>query len=136
MCDEKLFQQKEIRLTAVRRQVWKAMQEMQWAFSLADLENKLLQIDKSTIFRNINLFLEHDMLHEIDDGSGSRKYCLCTCADSDHHVDHVHLTCSVCHRTFCMKNQLVPAVQVPEGFKVQHIDYVVKGICAECARKA
>ena len=134
MSDEILFKQKEIRLTSVRRLVWKTMQEMQWAFSVSDLEDKLLSIDKSTIFRNINLFLEHDMLHEIDDGSGSKKYCLCTCSSAHHHVDHVHLTCSVCHRTFCLKNQSVPTVHVPEGFLVQHIDYVIKGVCAECGR--
>lgn len=132
MTDEELFKKKEIRLTTVRRLVWKTMQQMQWAFSLSDLEDKLLSIDKSTIFRSISLFLEHDMLHEIDDGSGSKKYCLCTCADSDHHVDHVHLTCSICHRTFCLKNQQVPLVSLPEGFLVQHIEYLVKGVCAEC----
>ena len=135
MSTEELFQQKNIRLTSVRALIWKTMQEMQWAFSLSDLEDKLLYVDKSTIFRAITLYLEHDMLHEIDDGSGSKKYCLCTCADSEHHVDHVHLTCSNCHRTFCLKNQTVPMVNVPEGFQVQHVDYVVKGICAECAKK-
>ena len=134
MTNEELFRQKEIRLTTVRGQIWDTMQQMKWAFSLSDMEDRLLYIDKSTIFRTITLFLEHDMLHEIDDGSGSRKYCLCTCADAEHHVDHVHLTCNICHRTFCLKNQQVPMVNVPEGFRVQHVDYVVKGICAECAK--
>lgn len=135
MSGEEKIQKKEIRMTAVRNLIWETMQNMQWAFSLSNLEDKLLSIDKSTIFRTITLFLEHDMLHEIDDGSGSKKYCICNCSDSEHHVDHVHLTCSECHRTFCLKSLQVPSVHLPEGFRVQHIDYVIKGICAECSHR-
>ena len=30
---------------------------------------------------------------------------------------------------------MIPAVKIPEGFSVRKVNYIMKGICAECAKK-
>ena len=77
------------------------------------------------------------MLHGFEDGSGSLKYELCD-GDDAHTVDdmHTHFFCEACHRTFCMKTTHVPQVALPEGFVQHSVNYVVKGLCADCRRRA
>lgn len=136
-CD-KVFEMAKIRNTAVRQLVWKAVSEFDYAFSLADLEAKLCTVDKSSLFRTLTLFKEKELLHEVDDGSGSVKYCVCDCCDGDHdhihHQHHVHITCVVCKKTFCLKKLTVPLVNIPKDFVVEEINYVVKGVCSKCRK--
>lgn len=140
MADNQLFldklAQREIKPTAMRILILKAMLEFRRAFSLSDLEDVLDTVDKSTIFRTITLFLGHHLIHGIDDGSGSLKYAVCAnecnCSVNDLHT---HFYCEHCHRTFCLKSIHIPVVQVPEGFSVGSINYVLKGLCADCSEK-
>ncbi len=125
-----------VRVTAVRLLIWKTIRNgFHDAFSLADLETVLPTVDRSTLFRNLSVLTEAHLLHEIDDGSGSQKYCVCHLDDTRHCQGHIHLTCRICHRTFCLTNVKIPPVPLPEGFVQEETEYVVKGICKECSAK-
>jgi len=131
------FSLRQIKPTSIRLLVLKAMMEAGRAVSLLDLENLLDNtVDKSSISRAINLFLSHHLIHCIDDGSGSLKYGVCdnkcTCSVAD---QHTHFYCEECHRTFCFKGEPVPVVEIPQGFVLTGVNYVMKGLCAECASK-
>lgn len=125
-----------IRPTAVRILVLRSIMEMDGAFCLSDIEADIPSLDRSSIFRALRLFTENHLLHEIDDGSGSCKYCLCRCENHDHHLQHVHFTCTKCGKTFCLTEQIIPAITLPEGFIAEEAEYVVKGICPECSGRS
>ena len=150
------LQNHDVRPTAVRIMIWKTLRDFDYAFPMADLEGLLPTVDRSTIFRALTLFVDHDLLHTLDDGSGEKKYCIClehahcddeghatechhVCPDgscSHHHHElcqHVHLTCSVCGKTYCLKNERIPEVHVPEGFVVESVQYIIHGVCPKCA---
>ena len=96
----------------------------------------MMEMNRATIFRTISLFLDHHLIHAIDDGSGALKYAVCsddcTCSVSD---QHVHFYCEGCHRAFCFRSQAVPVVQAPEGFVLHGVNYVLKGLCPACAAR-
>jgi len=139
---EKELNLREIKVTAIRLLILRTMREMDCAVSLTDLQNRLVTVDKSTIFRTLMLFLTHHLVHCIDDGSGFTKYALCNddchCGEdeddgfSDHHT---HFFCEACHRTFCLRGLPIPEVEVPDGFILHTANYVLKGLCPECAQK-
>lgn len=54
-----LLEEREIKPTAIRVLVLKAMLEFDRAFSLSDLEFQLDTVDKSSISRTIHIFHEH-----------------------------------------------------------------------------
>lgn len=125
-----------IRLTAVRLLIWRTLREqVSDAFSLADVQDILYTVDRSTIFRTLTLLAEHGLLHTIDDGSGMQKYCVCHCADHDHHTGHIHLTCTRCHKTWCLESVDIPAVTVPDDFEVSEREYIIKGVCRKCRQR-
>ncbi len=131
--DERVLEQAGLRVTAVRLLVWRQVRHaFDDTFSLADLEDALPTVDRSTLFRTLVSLTEAHLLHEIDDGSGAQKYCVCHHDDTRHCLGHVHLTCVRCHRTFCLKDVTIPNVPLPEGFEAQETEYVVKGLCSKC----
>lgn len=132
----KRLENKAIKPTANRILVLRALAEETHPVSLADLEGRLGTLDKSSIFRVLTLFLEHDVAHALEDGSGSLKYELCTNEGVCNHSDtHIHFFCESCRQTFCFKTLHVPAVELPEGFTPHTISYVVKGECPQCKKR-
>ncbi|MFC4666784.1 Fur family transcriptional regulator [Falsiporphyromonas endometrii] len=125
-----------IRPTSNRILVLRAMMDRDEALSIMDIETILDTVDKSTIFRTITLFHAQHLIHSIDDGSGSLKYAVCdndcTCSVED---QHTHFRCEICQRTFCFDHIHVPKVKLPDGFVLDSINYVMKGICPDCVKK-
>lgn len=131
-----LLAQRKIQPTAIRILVLQAMMKAGRSVSLLDLENMLDTVDKSSIFRTITLFLSHHLVHSIDDGTGSFKYAVCSSSCScDVNDLHTHFHCERCNKTFCFTNIPTPVVNLPEGFTLSSINYVLKGVCPECAAK-
>lgn len=124
---------KGIRPTAVRLLVAQTLGEATSPLSLADIENALDTAPKSTIFRALNIFLEHRLVHCFEDGSGSLKYELCH-SDDDCSINdmHTHFYCEKCQRTFCLRSTQIPTIELPDGFTMSSINYMVKGVCREC----
>ena len=136
LSDEQVLEKAGIRVTAVRLLIWREIRNsFTGAFSLSDLEDALPTVDKSTLFRTLTLLSESHLLHDIDDGSGSHKFCVCHHDDTLHCTGHVHLTCRICHRTFCLTDVRIPQVALPEGFIPEEAEYIVKGVCPECAKR-
>jgi Fe2+/Zn2+ uptake regulation proteins len=131
---EKRLEDRGIRITAVRLMILKEMLNSPQAFSLADLEEKLDTVDKSTLFRTISLFHEKLLIHSIDDGSGSMKYSVCSsdcmCSLNDLHV---HFFCTKCKKTYCLESIHIPKVQLPTGFLLENVNFVLKGLCNHCS---
>lgn len=127
---------KGVRPTAIRLLVLDALDRLQRAVSLTELETVLDTVDKSSIFRTLELFARHHIVHSIDDGSGSVKYEICEgeteCTLSDMHT---HFYCTECHRTYCLKSIHIPYVELPDGFVMESVNYMVKGLCKECSSR-
>ncbi|EFA45125.1 hypothetical protein HMPREF0645_0458 [Hallella bergensis DSM 17361] len=132
----KMLEKHGIRPTSNRIVVLKALAAAMNPSSISDLENKIVTIDKSGIFRSLMLFREHRLVHVLEDGDGGVKYELCLSHDEDEDEDmHVHFYCEQCHRLFCLHDMPVPQVDLPEGYSMTTVNYVVKGTCPQCAER-
>ena len=131
-----ILAKRDIQPTAIRILVSQAMMQANRTVSLLDLENILDTVDKSSIFRTLTLFLSNHLAHSIDDGTGSLKYAVCgeTCS-CDVEDLHTHFHCERCNKTFCLKNIPTPVVNMPKGFTLSSINYVLKGLCPDCAKQ-
>lgn len=132
-----ILERKGVRPTSNRILVASTLLAASRPLSLADIELKNnFTLDKSSIFRVLTLFKDHDVVHAIDDGSGSIKYELCTSHDVCMQDDrHVHFHCEECHKTFCLDNIQIPNVEIPAGYIQHSANFVIQGICPDCAKK-
>lgn len=130
------LESKGIRPTANRILVMKTLMGEQNPQSLSNLERKMVSMDKSSIFRTLTLFLEHDVVHAFEDGRGVLCYELCEEKGAcDHHDGHIHFYCESCQRSFCMEDIPIPSFELPEGFYPHSISFVIKGECPDCRKK-
>ncbi|MCR5820290.1 MAG: transcriptional repressor [Bacteroidaceae bacterium] len=131
------MEKRGVKPTATRLLVLRALGSHHRALSLRELDDILETIDRSTIFRALTLFLANHLVHAIEDGTGVTKYEICEgheeCSIED---QHTHFFCVGCHRTFCFHNTPVPTIEMPEGFVMQNVNYLVKGLCPDCSAKA
>ena len=131
---------RDIRATSSRILVLRTLMTQESALALSDLEAILPTLDKSTLFRTLTTFAAHHLVHIVEDGSGLAKYALCAddchCGEdeNDELADlHTHFYCERCQRTFCLRGVPVPIPELPEGFSVRTVGFVVKGICDKCS---
>ena len=125
-----------VKPTSTRLLVYRALAEHRHALSLRELDDVLDTVDRSTIFRTLTLLLEHHLVHAIEDGTGAAKYEVCEGHDDCSLDDqHIHFYCLRCHRTYCFPTIHIPAIQLPEGFTMESVNYLVKGTCQNCAAK-
>ena len=130
------LESKGLRPTANRILVMKPLMGEQNPQSLSNLERKMVSMDKSSIFRTLTLFLEHDVVHAFEDGRGVLCYELCEEKGAcDHHDGHIHFYCESCQRSFCMEDIHIPSFELPEGFYPHSISFVIKGECPDCRKK-
>ena len=130
------LESKGIRPTANRILVMKTLMGEQNPQSLSNLERKMVSMDKSSIFRTLTLFLEHDVVHAFEDGRGVLCYELCEEKGAcDHHDGHIHFYCESCQRSFCMEDIHIPSFELPEGSYPHSISFVIKGECPDCRKK-
>lgn len=103
---------------------------------LAELVSLLdYSVDKTSVFRTLETFAEKNVVHVIEDGSRSLKYELCQ-SDGYHSIadQHVHFYCEKCKETYCLEAVKIPVVNIPEGFNLRSVNYMIKGICPRCSK--
>lgn len=131
-----LLEAHNVKPTANRLLVARALGSHDSPLSLRELETKLVTVDKSSIFRTLVLFREHHLVHDVEDGEGCVKYELCLSSDAHHDTDeHVHFYCTECHQTYCFEQTPVPPIDLPAGFRAEAVNYMVKGQCPVCGEK-
>ena len=130
------LEHKGIKPTANRILILKTLVKEHRPMSLSDIEKELLSMDKSSIFRTLTLFLEHELVHAFEDGRGIINYELCSSEGLCHHNDnHIHFYCESCQHSFCLEDIHIPELELPEGFYPHSASFVIKGECPECRKK-
>jgi Fur family ferric uptake transcriptional regulator len=131
-----LLESHNVKPTANRIVVARALAAAMRPLLLAELEAEIGTIDKSGIFRTLTVFKENHLVHLVEDGCQGVRYELCHSRHEDEDDDmHVHFHCTQCHKTFCIDNTPVPVVELPDGYLMSTVNYVVKGICPDCAKQ-
>lgn len=130
------LQAKGIKPTANRILILKELAASSSPQSLSDIEKRMVSMDKSSIFRTLTLFLEHDVVHAFEDGRGILNYELCEEEGKcDHHDGHIHFYCESCQRSFCLEDIHIPSFELPAGFSPHSVSFVIKGECPNCKKK-
>lgn len=132
---EEFLESKGIKPTANRILVIRELLKASRPISMTDLESIFDHtVDKTSIFRVLELFAQKEIVHVIEDGSRSLKYELCRSHPCHTISDqHAHFFCERCKEIFCLPDIRMPIVELPEGYQPHAINYVIKGLCPGCS---
>lgn len=134
---ESALKEHGIRKTQFRIELLALFMETDHALSHQEITDKLPpNQDRVTIYRALNSFVEKGLIHKVPDVQGTAaKYALCQhdCSAESHEDDHIHFVCHRCEQTFCLDEVHIPKITLPEGYKKEHSDFTIHGVCASCS---
>ena len=124
-----------LRVTDCRLDVIEFFLEEKRTLLQSDLEHKLDQYDRVTLYRTLNTFLDAGIVHKIPNATGVATYGLCheTCSPEQHDHNHIHFKCNNCGEIECLDDKAVPSVTVPTGYRIEAVNLIVDGTCARCS---
>ena len=124
----------KLRVTPVRRDLLTIFIESNTALSNQDIEDRLQDADRITLYRTLKSFQEKGIIHRAFDGTDTTRYAVCSdgCSVHAHHDEHLHFHCSTCDNTFCVDEIKIPKLQMPKGFTAHKTNIVVDGVCENC----
>jgi Fur family ferric uptake transcriptional regulator len=134
---DEFLEKKGVRPTAMRLLVYKYLAKSHVALTLTDIENAFAKADRTTLFRTLKIFEKKGVVHQIDDGTGIKKYALCE-PDCNCELEqdlHLHFHCARCNETVCLTEHKIPHINLPEGFVAEDANVVLKGLCDKCSEK-
>jgi len=128
-----ILEKADVKPTSNRILVLKTILSAHNPLSLIEIETVLHTLERSSILRVLTLFLEHDIVHTIEDGRGVTKYEIChghhNCMVGDMHP---HFYCERCNKVYCFENLPIPHIEIPEEFHTRSVNFMLKGICPGC----
>lgn len=132
---DKLLKSKKLRLTPFRKEVLEIFVNEPNAISVSDIETRLKQFDRITLYRTIKSFIENGLIHEIVMSGEIKKLALCpdecTSINHSHSDQHMHFRCKKCENIFCLDLNEFPEINIPK-FKIDSIEVQGTGICNIC----
>jgi Fur family transcriptional regulator, ferric uptake regulator len=104
--------------------------------SESEIHEKMLEAyDRITFYRSMQTLMEAGIVHRIVADNTTVRYALnqCTQQQHEHHNDHVHFFCTKCGNVECLKGVAIGHYPIPEGYRREECDVVIKGLCRQCA---
>ncbi len=129
-----ILKQNGLRITPVRKELLALFLQSEIALSNHDIELKLEDVDRITLYRTLKSFQEKGIIHRAFDGTDVAKYAACSeeCSVHSHQDDHLHFHCFKCDNTFCVDEIKLPVLKMPKGFVAHKINIVIDGLCENC----
>ena len=124
-----------LKKTPIRTEMLELFMGHDFALSASDIVTKMTAgHDRVTIYRALNSFEEHGIVHRASEDRQSIKYAMCSSnfMDEPNADEHVHFICDECHQTYCLEDVEVPEVEVSDEFSISRVNYTLNGICKEC----
>lgn len=133
-CVDDILRRNSLSVTESRKKILNLFINIQGALAHGDIERKAGEkFDRVTVYRTLQTFVEKGIIHTIPTTDNSVRYALCKdCSDGHHQDDHVHFICNQCGTTLCLNDVAVPEIRLPQGFSIDEIEVVAKGVCNDC----
>ena len=128
---EVLLEKKGLKKTKVRIALIRHFMNLDQAQSYSDLQAAMqTEIDKSTLYRNLTSFEQAGIIHRINDHSGVSKYAFGEAPVQGE--EHAHFVCDSCESVYCIETEAPSPLNVPDGFRTNNVQTIIRGICADC----
>ncbi len=131
MLYKEIFQDKHIKLTQQRKDVFNSLFDAGKPLSLDEIQNKCPRIDFSSVYRAIKIFVEKGIVAEHYFGDRKPKYSLML--DKSHHH---FIKCVECGKIEELQNVCI-INEVNKKTKYKILDHYMEftGICPACSKK-
>jgi len=132
----KTLENNHIKPTPMRMLVLEQMMVQQRNLSLSEIEELLYPSDRITIYRTLQTFVKHGLVHSIETAGSGSIYALCSddCKEDAHLDHHPHFICEQCKKVICSSDFIFKLEQKPgaEQYKIEKVEVTLRGLCPDC----
>ena len=123
----------ELRNTEKRRNILELFLANNHALSSKMIEKEFnKKIDRVTLYRLLNSFEEHGLIHKVVNQKNETFYAKCNSCHLNHKDEHLHFHCNNCRKVYCL-DQIDPSqIKIPKDFSYQSMTLDIYGICKNC----
>lgn len=131
---DKILAQKAVRITPMRQLILEYFVAENAVLGLSELEEIFPKSDRITMYRTLKTLEDKGILHSIKGEGEEAKYALCAehCTPIRHLDQHPHFQCEQCKQVTCINSQLIPLMELPDGYVQKEVTMMIKGICPDC----
>lgn len=89
------------------------------------------EISMATVYNTLDALVESKLVRLVNHDRGATRYC-------PNMQPHHHFYCDLCGSAFDIAEQpglRLPRLEIPEGFKADRFEIVIRGACQECAER-
>lgn len=130
------LKENKIKVTKGRIAVLDILSNSEQAMSADDMYKQLKSmgnnIDLSTVYRNLELFVEKSIIDKFDTGDGKYNYKI-----EEHKHKHV-IECSCCHKEIEIECPMIPVeefIKNKTDFVLLEHELKIKALCKKCLKK-
>ncbi|MCD8264333.1 MAG: transcriptional repressor [Tannerellaceae bacterium] len=90
--------------------------------------------DRVTFYRTVQTLQEAQIIHRIAVDNITVKYVLNDFHTAPHASNHAHFFCINCQQVVCLGYVSAPTYTLPEGYRAESCETLIKGICKDCSK--
>ncbi|MFC5044962.1 Fur family transcriptional regulator [Aquimarina hainanensis] len=99
----------------------------------AILEAIPIKVNKSTVYRILDRFVDKGKVHFVTGEDGKAYYAMCNSCSIEHEMhNHIHFQCKSCNTVTCLPHK----IEVPnlEDYEVNETQFLLIGKCNDCKK--
>ncbi|HTR40415.1 MAG TPA: transcriptional repressor [Pseudomonadales bacterium] len=93
-------------------------------------KRQMPEISHATVYNCLDALVKSGLIRQVTLDRGATRFC-------PNMHEHCHFHCDQCHTVFDveLEAQTRASVALPKGFRPEHFDIAIHGLCADCAKK-
>lgn len=137
MTTSQLLQSAGLRKTKARKAILRVLRQAERPLSHQEIAGCIEEgvLDRVTLYRTLTTLQQAGLAHRIQGTDGVWRFRSHPVRPGECGGNHIHFLCLVCNRMFCLREQPLPWVDLPEGADVFGKQLVVYGKCAQCKHR-
>ena len=124
-----ILKEKGLKCTSQRLALLEVIDRLNEPSTESEIKNELPEgADRTTLYRTLQTLISAHVIHKINVDSNTVKYAM----TGSMPANHIHFYCNACHRVTCLDQSVDINISVPQKYKTEECEILVKGICDKC----
>ncbi|OEK04009.1 Fur family transcriptional regulator [Roseivirga misakiensis] len=119
------------RATTIRVKALQFLANKERAFSISEIESSLTEVDRVTIYRTLNSFVELGIVSKVLNSKGVTYYFY-KGVDHTDKCQHPHLHCKSCDKVICLPEYPESYLNALNSYNAEYIPVLMEGKCERC----
>ncbi|WMJ73925.1 transcriptional repressor [Cytophagaceae bacterium ABcell3] len=130
-----ILKKRKLKATAIRTKLLQSIISSEKALSHAELAEVIVQkADRVSIYRNLIVLTNAELIHKIVDQTGTARYIFNTHQHANEKIgSHPHFKCTNCDMVYCLPDLPKEYLASLSKLHLKNVTFLAEGMCQKCS---